>query len=212
MSALAAEDLYARGLDGDDLFVRREDGELVALPLAQWLGPLAPADYRALEHVKAPVLDVGCGPGRHVSALARSGVLAFGVDAAPAAARHARSRGAHVLVGSIFGRLPGAGAWGSALLLDGNIGIGGRPDALLARLRALLAPGGLVICEVGAPGSETRRELVRLEHADGSHSSWFGWARMAAGDIAAVAARAQLALDDLFCEEERWFAILCSGC
>jgi SAM-dependent methyltransferase len=208
MTALEAHDLYARGLDGDDLYVRREDGAMVALPLARWLGPLTSADHRALARAKPPVLDVGCGPGRHVGALARRGVLALGVDAAPAAARHARSRGAPVLLGSIFDHVPGAGRWGSALLLDGNIGIGGRPDVLLARLKALVAGDGLVICELGAPQTETRRELVRLEHLDGSHSDWFAWARVSVSAIEQLAALAGLAVTDLFSEEDRWFATL----
>jgi SAM-dependent methyltransferase len=206
----AAHDLYERGLDGDELYVRAEDGARMALPLARWLGPLGHADHRALAMVKAPVLDVGCGPGRHVGTLARSGVLALGVDAAPAAARHARRRGALVLVGSIFDRVPGAGRWGSALLLDGNIGIGGRPDVLLARLRTLLAHDGCVICELGPPESETRRELVRLEHPDGSRSDWFAWARVSTDGIEPLARLAGLRLTDLFTEENRWFGILCS--
>lgn len=207
----AAHDLYARGLDGEDLYVRAEDGALTALPLARWLGPLGRADHRALAAARPPVLDVGCGPGRHVSTLARAGMLALGVDAAPAAARHARGRGAAVLVGSIFDRIPGAGRWGSALLLDGNIGIGGRPDVLLGRLRALLVPDGRVICELGAPATESRRELVRLEHPDGSRSGWLPWAHVSISDIEALAQLAGLRLTDRFSEEDRWFGILCSG-
>lgn len=208
----AAHDLYARGLDGEDLYVRAEDGVLTALPLERWLGPLGRADHRALAAALPPVLDVGCGPGRHVGMLARSGMLALGVDAAPAAARHARDRGAAVLVGSIFDRVPGAGRWGSALLLDGNIGIGGRPDLLLGRVKALLAPGGLVICELSGPATDTRRELVRLEHRDGSRSGWFPWARVSVSDIEPLARHAGLRVHDRFSEEDRWFGILCNGC
>ena len=57
------------------------------------------ADEAVLDRAQAPVLDVGCGPGRHVLALARRGHLALGVDIAPGrrarrpAARRAGDRG-----------------------------------------------------------------------------------------------------------------------
>ena len=108
--------------------------------LQRWLGPLTAADTAVLDRTRGPVLDVGCGPGRHVLALARRGRLALGVDVAPAAVRVARLRGAPAIEACVFERIPGAGTWGSALLLDGNIGIGGAPVALLARLRELLRP------------------------------------------------------------------------
>ena len=203
-----AQDLYARGLEGEGLFLGREDGTTAPLPINVWLGPLTPADESALERARAPVLDVGCGPGRHVAALAARGVLALGVDVAPAAVELARLRGAAAVAGSVFDRVQGAGHWGSALLLDGNIGIGGRPDALLARLRALLRHDGVVVCEIDGPGRPTVRELVRLEDAAGARSNWFGWARVGADGLALVTAAAGLCIDDLWECESRWFAVL----
>ena len=52
----------------------------------------------------------------------------------------------------VFGPLPGEGRWDTALLADGNIGIGGDPVALLARVRELLAPEGRVVVDLAAPG------------------------------------------------------------
>jgi SAM-dependent methyltransferase len=204
----AAQDLYARGLEGEALYLRREDGTVALLPVDRWLGPLTHADESALGRARAPVLDVGCGPGRHVGALAARGVLALGVDVVPAAVRLARLRGAPAVAGSVFDRVPGSGRWGSALLLDGNIGIGGRPDALLRRLRALLRADGVIVCEVDAPGAPTLRELVRLEDAAQSRSDWFGWARVGADGIGAVAACAGLLATETWEEEGRWFAAL----
>ncbi len=208
MSALETHDLYARGLDGDALFARREDGTLHLLPVDRWLGALTDADHAALARAKAPVLDVGCGPGRHVGALAHRGVLALGVDVSPAAVRHARLRGASAFEGSVFDRVPGAGSWGSALLLDGNIGIGGRPDALLRRLRSLLAPGGVVVCELEPSGGRAVRELVRLEDEAGGHSRWFPWARVGAQGAAAIATAAGMGVRESWREEGRCFAVL----
>jgi SAM-dependent methyltransferase len=138
---MIAHSLYAEALarDGASLVCRDEQGCVRRLPLARWLGRAGAVDERVLDRAVGPVLDVGCGPGRHVSSLARRGVLALGVDVSPVAVRLARARGAKAIERSIFARLPGAGTWGSALVLDGNIGIGGRPDALLRRVADLLA-------------------------------------------------------------------------
>jgi SAM-dependent methyltransferase len=172
-----APDIYGLALAdaAPSLAARRPDGSVVTFPLDRWLGPLTAADEAVLDRAQAPVLDVGCGPGRHVLALARRGRLALGVDIAPAAVRVARLRGAIAIEGSVFARIPGAGTWGSALLLDGNIGIGGAPEVLLARLRDLLRPGGEVLVELAPPGVGATSEQLRLEYA-GRCSSPFAWA------------------------------------
>jgi len=206
--ATVSDDLYARGLAGDLLWVRYETGAVRPLPVDRWLAPPTRADESALARTVAPVLDVGCGPGRHVLALARQGVLAVGVDVAPAAVRHARRRGAPALLADVFDRVPGTGQWGSALLLDGNIGIGGRPDLLLRRLATLLRPDGRVVCELSAPGLGTARELVHLEGREGRRSPWFGWARVSVDDIDAVAAPANLHSVERWEASGRWFAVL----
>ena len=63
--------------------------------------------------------------------------------------------------------MPGAGRYAGALLLDGNIGIGGDPVALLRRVARLLAPGGAVVVEVEPRLRGVRVERVRLERAGG---------------------------------------------
>ena len=147
-------------------------------------------DERVLDRARGPVLDVGCGPGRHVHALARRGVLGARRRRLPgrgrAGARPRRRDGARRRRSSIA--LPGTGSWSSALLLDGNIGIGGSPDALLRRLAGLLAPGGAVLVELDPPGVGVARERVRLE--DGARASeWFAWARVGADAVAGPARR-----------------------
>jgi SAM-dependent methyltransferase len=201
-------ELYAAALERGPLHLRTEDGTCRDLPLEQWLGPLGPGDAGVLERARGPVLDVGCGPGRHVLALARRGVLAVGVDVTPAVVQYARARGARVLLGSVFAPVPGAGHWRTALLLDGNIGIGGRPEALMRRLRSLLEPTGRVLCELDAPRSPTRSELVALEDADGTRSAWFAWARVSVDGIESVARRASMEVEDVWHQHDRWFAQL----
>ncbi|HEY3238398.1 MAG TPA: class I SAM-dependent methyltransferase, partial [Acidimicrobiia bacterium] len=97
--------------------LRTSAGDVLHLPLERWLGPPTAEEESVLDRVVGPALDVGCGPGRHVLALARRGVVSLGIDVAGTALELARRRGAPVLERSIFERVPGAGRWGSALLL-----------------------------------------------------------------------------------------------
>jgi SAM-dependent methyltransferase len=204
-----ASDLYGLALEDTTatLCARRPDGTITPLALGRWLGGLTPADGAVLDRARSPVLDVGCGPGRHVLALARRGHLALGVDIAPTAVRLARLRGARVIEASVFARIPGAGTWGSALLLDGNIGIGGEPGALLARLRQLLRPAGEVLVELAPPGVVATSERIRLE-VDGRRSRSFAWAYVGTDAIAAVARTAGFAVPERWEHERRWFARL----
>ena len=144
---------------------------------------------------RAPVLDIGCGPGRHVAALQAAGHRGLGIDLSPVAVRIARGRGADASCGSVFEHVPGAGSWGTALLLDGNIGIGGEPAALLARApRAARARrrGARRARPAGRAGRGVTR--VRLE-APGAVSEWFPWAhgrrRRASTEVAAQAGLAR---------------------
>jgi SAM-dependent methyltransferase len=203
-----AAELYGTALRSGRLCVRTEDGSCRDLPLEQWLGPLGPIDAAVLDRAIGPVLDVGCGPGRHILALARRGVLALGVDVTPGAVRHARARGAAVVLGSVFAPVPGAGHWRTALLLDGNIGIGGRPVALLERLSSLLRGDGRVLCELDPPGAPTRSELIALEDGDGARSDWFPWARVSADAVGAVARVAAMELEAVWEQDGRWFGQL----
>ena len=203
-----ALELYAAALSGlPGLVARDERGRTVSLPVDSWIGPATEADHRVLERTEGPVLDVGCGPGRHVHALARRGVLALGVDVSPVAVEIARARGAAAVVGSIFERVPGAGDWASAILLDGNVGIGGAPEVLLSRVGDLLLPGGLAIVELGAPGTGSGATRVRLEHGE-QVGGWFAWATVAVDEIDDPAEGAGFVVEDRWQDDGRWFALL----
>ena len=211
MTSLAAVELYGRELvaEAGAMTARSSDGHAWVLPLERYLGRLT-ADEDVLARSAGAVLDVGCGPGRHVVALARRGRLAVGVDISPVAVRIARERGASVLHGSVFDRIPGAGSWGTALLLDGNIGIGGRPTALLTRLASLLRPGGLVLAELDAPGAPvapSRRVVIRLDAQD-VLSDRFRWAPDGADANEAFALAAGLAVTETWERDGRCFACL----
>jgi hypothetical protein len=107
----------------------------------------------------------------------------------------------------VFSRIPGAGTWGSALLLDGNIGIGGTPEALLARLRDLLRPGGEVLVELASPGVAATSEHIHLEYA-GQRSHPFAWAYVGIDAVEAPARAAGFSIAERWDHEHRWFARL----
>ncbi len=206
---LPADLLYGRLLAtaAQRASVRSLDGTLEPLPLERWLGEPDAADLAATAVAEPPVLDLGCGPGRHLAALRAAGKRGVGVDLSPVAVGIARRRGGNAIHGDIFGSVPGAGAYRTALLLDGNVGIGGAPELLLRRTRELLAPGGAALVELDPPGRPTFTTRIRLE-AHGQVSEWFAWARVGVDGIAALATTAGLVHDGLLAVEERWVAVL----
>lgn len=185
--------------------MRTHHGETLPLHLDRWRGRPDPCELKLLATIADPVLDVGCGPGRVAAALVADGRLALGIDPSPAAAAEATARGAVVLQRSVFGPLPGEGRWGSAILLDGNVGIGGDPVGLLRRLAQLLRSGGHALVEVEPPGAPNKAVTVRIERPDGA-SPWFPWARVGADGFAATAAEAGLVTEAIEPFGDRWFA------
>ena len=204
----SALDVYGRALaGGGGLRLLQHSGRVTALPVSAWTSDEAPGDGGLLARCRGPVLDVGCGPGRLAAALMARGIPALGVDIAPCAVALARARGATVLERSVYERLPAERRWVTALLADGNVGIGGDPVRLLSRVRDLLAPGGFLLVEAGAPGSPTGPVRLRLQDDLGS-SEEFCWAWLAVEDVAAVAIEAGLRPAGTWAECGRWFATL----
>ncbi len=188
--------------------LRAENGETLDLDLGRWHDPATAEEQEILASVGGPVIDLGCGPGRLVVSLASQRVPALGVDSSPSAIALARMRGATVLQRDLFGPLPGEGRWGTALLFDGNVGIGGDPTRLLDRCRQLTAGGGEVVAEVQAPGTGWRRLNAWFERA-GQRSESFAWAVVGADAIEEVARPAGLRVAAIApTPSGRWFARL----
>lgn len=184
--------------------LRTADGTTIALETNRWRAEPDAAERALLHGLADPVLDIGCGPGRVPRALASAGRLVLGIDPVPAVTDEAARGGVPVLRRSVFSPLPGEGRWGTALLLDGNIGIGGDPVRLLRRCRELLRPGGLVLAEVAPPGAPSDAVTVRVE-TGAAAGPWFAWAVMGADGWAPAAWEAGLVPDGLECHHSRWF-------
>ncbi|WP_214411507.1 class I SAM-dependent methyltransferase [Sphaerisporangium fuscum] len=199
-------ELYAESLAGERVEVEYADGTRRPLEAARWMLP-AEGDEAMLSRCVPPVLDVGSGPGRLTVELARRGVWALGVDITPHAVRLTRDAGGRAICRDVFGHLPATGRWRTVLLADGNIGIGGDPDALLRRVRELVRPGGTVIAEVAPPGTTSRVDRVRLRRGDVA-GGWFGWATVSAADLPHLARRAGFPGARCHQDSGRWFGIL----
>lgn len=209
----SATEVYELGLDEGrsalgpvHLHAVGDDGSRRRLPIERWLRRAAEEEEELLQRASGPVLDIGCGAGRHLVALRRRGVEAVGVEISGRAAAIAREDGAAVIDGSIFD-LSEREAWSTALLLDGNIGIGGDPERLLAKVAELLAPGGSALVELEPPLAETRVLRLRLE-GPSEVSDWIPWAWVGADAIEPLAATVGLRMDDLWSTRQRWFASL----
>ncbi|MFC8732488.1 methyltransferase domain-containing protein [Luteimicrobium sp. NPDC057192] len=168
------------------------------LDVGRYAGPADAVDVEVLRRARGPVLDVGCGPGRMVSAALSEGMPALGLDVSAAAVAVARDRGLPVLHRSVFGHVPVARGWGTVLLLDGNVGIGGDPSGLLSRCAQLVAPWGAVVVETDRVATRDRVFEAVVTDEAGRRSLPFAWAEVGADALARHAAPAGLA------PGERW--------
>jgi SAM-dependent methyltransferase len=188
--------------------LRTDTGETLELDLGRWHDPATDEETDLLGTVEGPVIDLGCGPGRLVVHLESQQVTALGVDSSPSAIVLARMRGATVVQRDLFSALPEEGRWRTALLFDGNIGIGGDPARLLGRCRQLTGGHGQVLAEVEPPGTGWRRLTVWIER-DGRRSESFAWAVVGADAITGLARQAGLLVASLAATRSgRWFARL----
>ena len=174
------DDLYG----GADVAVHkvsgRAGGATLEVDLGRWTRPADHVDEMVVARCEAPVLDIGCGPGRMVAALQRSGRAALGIDISAVAVAVGRRAGGQVLRRDLALPLAGEGRWGTTLLLDGNIGIGGDVPALLRRCRQIVGGGGLIICEIDTDPERDEAYEVVLSRP-GRQSAPVPWAAIGVG-------------------------------
>jgi SAM-dependent methyltransferase len=164
------------------------------MDVARWNADADEADLTLLRSVTGPVLDIGCGPGRMVRAAMDLGLVVLGVDVSPTAIEIATEAGLPVLERSVFEALPAEGQWQTALLVDGNIGIGGDVSAMLARCIELLSPTGEIVVELHDDADRNSTYVGRLVDARGGESATFPWAEIGLRPIVGIAAELGLRL------------------
>ncbi|NYG07924.1 rSAM/selenodomain-associated transferase 1 [Phycicoccus badiiscoriae] len=200
--------LFDTALVGGEVHVEDEQGGRgTPLAVASWRR-LSAVDEIIVSRCSGPVLDIGCGPGRFVEALAQRGLPALGIDVSGGSVVHTRARGASALRRNVFEPVPGEGRWRTLLLADGNVGIGGDPRALLSRCRELLSPEGWALVEVDPDESVDLRTRVTLTGPLGRRSTPFPWAVVGATALVRYAAEAGLLAVEEWRLEERAFVTL----
>ncbi len=192
------------------LYLREADepfAESARLDVERFLAAADADDAEAVSGTTGPVLDIGCGPGRLVHAAIMAGHIALGIDISQTAVEIAQEHGLPVLRRSIFHDLPAEGTWGTALLIDGNIGIGGDPDALLARCAELVRPeGGRVRVEAHPDPLRDRSFQGVIVDEFRRESSPFPWAEVGAAALRHHARRTGWALSREWTARGRTFA------
>ena len=187
-----------RGIDGENP---------LPLDVSRWSGPADAVDMLVVARCEPPVIDLGCGPGRMVRALTESGRAALGVDMSSVAVGLSMARGGPALRRRIDEPLPAEGRWGTALLMDTNVGLGGDVVALLARCTRLIAPGGLIICEVDPVATRHEVHTLVLRTPDAT-SSPLAWSRIGVSALLQAAAPLDLLLVEEWMSGERAFVSL----
>jgi SAM-dependent methyltransferase len=185
-----------------------QSGTSRPMALRRWTGTVDATDRALLlERCRGRTLDIGCGPGRLVEGLAMLEVPALGIDVSQEAVRQARQRGALAIWRDVFVHVPGEGRWDCALLADGNIGIGGRPGRLLGRVRRIVRPGGRVVVELEAAGTDVVHHRWRLRVAGGV-TPLFDWAVVGLDAIERLAALTGFLVEDVAAVGDRHAAVL----
>ncbi len=200
--------VFSHALRGEPCQVVGLGDEPKHLPIGDWTRAADADDLTLIAQCSGATLDIGCGPGRLSAALAENGHVVLGIDVVHEAVGQTRRRGVAALRRDVFDQLPGEGRWRSALLADGNVGIGGDPEALLKRVRQLLDREGRVVVELAGPGVPLSTHWAALECA-GTRSRPFRWSVVGVDDIVSLAAAVGFdVMDTQRHGQDRWSAVL----
>ena len=153
--------------------IRRDDDYLETMPpdfMMLYFQPPPENEQQLLAQLRGPVLDVGCGPGRHLLWLQEHGMEAVGIDISPRTVEVARERGcADVRVMSVFDLDFEPGTFNAVIMMFNNMGIGGTEEGTLRLLSALLAvtaPGGKLLAAVRDPLATDRPAHMAYHQAN----------------------------------------------
>ena len=188
--------LYERALDGERCWIRQDDGAVrksARAPLAWRQARRRSVRPGGGQAVRGPDNRSRLRSWASGVDLIRRGIPALGVDQSATAVAMARRSGAPALRRDVFGALPAAGRWQTALLADGNVGLGGDPWRVLRRAADLLRPGGRCVVEFDPVIEGVRTTWVRLESSR-TVGPWFRWASVGLDCAASLADEVGLSL------------------
>ncbi len=155
----------------------REDELAGALAVVQPLlvaglrGSEAEIAHRLARHLavlvgRGPVLDLGCGRGELLALLGEAGIEAVGVESDPALAGAARRRGLTVVEGDVLAVLAARPAASCGVVTAIHLLEHLAPDhllAVLAEVRRVLRPGGVLLAECPDPANLRVASLFWLD-------------------------------------------------
>lgn len=147
----AALDAYWRGTTEAQLLIERDDGFIERNLPSVYFGPpedLDEWDAWALERATGRVLDVGCGPGRHMAALQARGLNVMGVEPSALLVAICHERGLHAVMGALPDLPASLGTFDTLLLLGNNLGLLGsreKAQTILAGLAAVASPTAQIL-------------------------------------------------------------------
>jgi len=178
------------------------------MDVSRWNADADETDLSLLRAATGPLLDIGCGPGRMVRAARDVGLEVLGIDVSATAIEIAREAGLDVVQGSVFETVPREGEWQTALLVDGNVGIGGDVTALVERCTQLLTPTGDLVVELHRDASRDIQFTATLLDAEGRESESFPWAEIGLDAITRIGASLGLGVRHSWVSGDRAFARL----
>ncbi len=161
--------------DGRELLLEVKDGPTIPAmrPSAFFLEPEHWQHWERdlLVNVQGPVLDLGCGAGRHAIHLQERGVDVTGIDVSPGAVEVCRRRGLRDVRLHDLRMPPDDKSWQTVLMLCGNFGLAGGWDEtrdLLARLHLVCGTDAILVADA-ADGPLVR---LRLRFGDVATPWW----------------------------------------
>lgn len=190
---------FQNGLQDRSITIERDDGHKDEHSPSLYFDDDPQAHEAAvLDGPYGPVLDVGCGAGRHLLRFQNMGVPTTGIDISKGAIETCRLRGCNdARIFDIMSNetLPIDQPFQTALLFGNNVGIAGTiegAEQLFRRLHTLVAPGGrLLLSSIDVANTDRPEHLeyhqknvakgrpkgeIKMQFSyQGQHGDWVDW-------------------------------------